>query len=117
LPEPKFDPYFFPKNEAFVTDVKRPYDKLGEVKTRVDYDTMDFKRDEQELCRNYYNKAVRDLVKLAKEKGADAVIDIKSVVYYEDGKVELFEKPECADDGEGGQILVRGVAVKWKLGS
>ena len=105
----------FPQN-AFIEPVKnRPYDVVGLVRTKVDYPTLDPKHEEQELCKNYYNQAVRDLVKMAHDKGADAVIDVKSVVFYEGSdKPELHKTPECSDEGDEGQILTQGLAVKWK---
>jgi hypothetical protein len=113
LPDPKITHYEFPKGKAFVGDVKRPYHKLGQVRTRVDFNTLDWIHEEDQLCRNYYNKGVRDLVKRAKDVGADAVIDIRSVVFSELGGSETFQTPECSDDGQDGQILLEGIAVKW----
>jgi hypothetical protein len=103
----------FPK-DAYVGDVKRPYKPLGLVKSRVDFSSLDERREEDALCKNYYNKAVEDLLKRAREKGADAVIDVKSVVFLEDGRMETYATPECADDGHEGQILAQGIAVQWK---
>jgi hypothetical protein len=113
LPEIKHPKFAFPDN-AYVSDVRRPYDKLGLVKSRVDFPTLDPNREEGDLCNNYYNKGVRDLVKRAKKVGADAVIQIRSVVFMEDGHVETYPTPECADEGEEGQILLEGIAIKWK---
>lgn len=87
---------------------------MGLVRTKVDFTTLDPGFDESSLCLNYFNKAARDLVKRAKEKGADAVIDVRSVVFYEGGKSETFPKAECSDDGAEGQVLAQGIAVKWK---
>ena len=113
LPDPKFKRYEFPKN-AFVGEVQRPYSILGPVRSKVDYQTLDPGREESDLCRNYYNKAVRDLVKYAKKQGADAVVDVKSIVFLVDGRTESYATPECSDDGGEGQVLAQGVAVKWK---
>ena len=113
LPEPKFDKATFPEN-AFVDDVTRPYTKLGPVRSKVDFNMLDPGREEAELCRNYYNRAVRDLLKFAREKGADAVIGVRSVVMLENGKYENYKTPECSDEGQEGQILTQGIAVKWK---
>jgi len=112
LPEPKFQKHEFPE-DAYVENVKRPYTKVGTVRSKVNFPSLDFNRDENFLCRNYYNKAVRDLVKMAKKSGADAVINVKSVVFLGDGRQESYSTPECADDGEEGQILTQGTAVKW----
>jgi hypothetical protein len=110
---PNFAKFHFPKG-VFVGDVDRPYTTLGRVKTKVNFSSLDVKHEEGELCRNYYNKASSDLLKRAKEVGGDAVIDIKSVVLYENGQFESYKTPECSDDGEEGQILLQGIAVKWK---
>lgn len=115
IPEPKFHQYTFPKN-AYVGDVQRPYTILGPVRSKVDYQTLDPNHEEKDLCHNYYNKAVRDLVKYAKKQGADAVVDVKSVVFLVDGRTESYPTPECSDDGGDGQVLTQGVAVKWKGG-
>jgi hypothetical protein len=113
LPDPKVTRYSFPKGKAYVGDVKRPYSKLGQVRTKVNFNTLDWIHEEDQLCRNYYNKAARDLVERAKDQGADAVIDVRSVVFTEFGGAETFTTPECSDDGQEGQILLQGIAVKW----
>lgn len=115
LPEVRHEKYKFPEGRAFLEDVKdRPYEKLGLVRARVDFPTLDPNRDLASLCPNYYNKAVNDLVKTAREKGGDAVLVVRSVVFLEDGRTEAYAQPECSDEGAEGQILVQGVAVKWK---
>jgi hypothetical protein len=114
LPTVKHKTYSFPSQNAFIGDVKRPYEALGLVRSKVNYQTLDPAREEGELCVNYYHKAVRDLFATAQDRGADAVIDVKSVVFFEDGKHELFTTPECSDDGMEGQVLTQGIAVKWK---
>ena len=81
LPTPKFDKHEFPKKRAFVEPVKRPYAVIGLVRSKVDYPTLDPLRDDEELCKNYYNKAVEDLVRMARDKGADAVIEVRSAVF------------------------------------
>jgi hypothetical protein len=113
LPEPKMTRYAFPKGKAFVGDVKRPYKKLGQVRTKVNFNTLDWIHEEDQLCRNYYNKAARDLVARADDQGADAVIDIQSVVFNDLDGAETYPTPECSDEGQEGQILLQGVAVKW----
>jgi hypothetical protein len=105
--------YPFPKGKAFVGDVKRPYKKLGQVRSKVNFNTLDWIHEEDQLCRNYYNRGVTDLVKRAHEQGADAVIDVRSVVFTDLGGAETFQTPECSDDGQEGQILLEGIAVKW----
>lgn len=114
LPSIHHKDYSFPHDKAFVGDTKRPYTALGLVRTKVNYQSLDPGREEEDLCRNYYYKAVSDLISLAQEKGGDAVINIKSVVFMEDGHSELYNTPECADDGIEGQILAQGIVVKWK---
>jgi uncharacterized protein YbjQ (UPF0145 family) len=113
LPEVKHESHKFPK-DAFMGKPSRPYKAMGSVRSRVNYVTMDPSSEEVSLCRNYFNKAVSDLVRIAKSKGADAVIDVKSIVFYENGQSEIFAKPECSDDGAEGQSLAQGVAVKWE---
>jgi hypothetical protein len=114
FPTPEFKAYSFPAQDAFIGNVKRPYQSLGVVKAKVNYQSLDPAREENELCRNYFNKAVRDLVNLAKDQGGDAVIDVKSVVFLDDGRSETYSTPECSDDGMEGQSLARGIAVRWK---
>jgi hypothetical protein len=115
IPEQKMDKVSFPKETAYMGDVKgRPYEKLGLVRARKDFLTLDVDHDEKELCQNYFNKAVRDLVKEAKKQGGDAVIDVKSIVFYEDGSSKLYKTPECSDEGQDGQILTQGIAIKWR---
>jgi hypothetical protein len=106
--------YSFPKNDAFLDQPDRAYDTLGAVKTRVDFVTLNPDWDESRLCRNYYNKAVRDLVSRAKDQGGDAVIGVRSVVFMVDGSHHTYRTPECADDGQSGQILTEAIAIRWK---
>ena len=114
LPSVSHKDYSFPKEKAFFGDVKRGYTTFGLVRTKVNYQSLDPQREEDDLCRNYFNKAVIDLTKMAEEKGADGVIDVKSVIFLEDGRTESYPTPECADDGIEGQVLAQGIAVKWK---
>jgi hypothetical protein len=109
----KHEYHDFPRDRAFVNEVTRSYSKIGVVRSKVDFPSLDAERDEDKLCKNYYNKAVSDLVKMARDKGADAVIDVRSVVFLENGQTEIHKTPECSDDGREGQILAQGVAVKW----
>ena len=114
LPPSKFKHHTFPKSEAFYGNTSRPYLTLGTVRAKVDFISLDESHEEKDLCANYFNKSVRDLVTMAKQKGGDAVIDVKSVVYLEDGRLETYPSPECSDDGLEGQSLTQGIAVKWK---
>jgi hypothetical protein len=114
VPTPNKKIYDFPGDgQAFINAPKRPYKVLGEVKTKATYSTLDFEHGDDQLCRNYYNKAVKDLVDRAKNVGADAIVNIRSIVFYEDGTHQIFKTPECADDGEEGEILVAATAIKW----
>lgn len=88
---------------------------LGWVRTREHYPT--FQQDTENnarLCRNYYNKAARDLLKEARKVQGDAVIKVRSIVILMNGKTEQHATPECSDDGQEGEILLRGIAIKWK---
>jgi hypothetical protein len=113
VPTPKHRKYSF-SEDVYVSNVKRPYIVLGQVRTKVDFPSLDPNSEERDLCRNYYNKASQDLLKRAKDVHADAVIDAKSVVFLEDGRMETYPSPECSDDGEEGQVLLQGIAIKWK---
>ena len=105
--------YAFPKDSVFIGDVKRPYQVLGLVRAKVNFPTLDPSHEENELCQIYFNKAARQLLSMAQEKGGEGVIDMKSVVFMEDGQTELYTTPECSDDGAEGQVLAQGIAVKW----
>ena len=115
LPEPKFKSYTFPESSAFVDDKPtRKFKVLGPVRVRVNFNSLNAEREETELCRNFYNKGANDLLKRAqRERKADAVIEVRSVVYYMDGKSKKFSSPECADDGAEGQILMEGKAIRY----
>lgn len=113
VPENKVSWYRWPK--AVYTGVpEREFEKLGQVRTRVEYNSLDFEHEESRLCKNYFNRAAQDLLKRARQVGADAVIDMRSVVFQLDGKIETYDTPECTDDGVEGQVLAQGVAIKWK---
>lgn len=114
LPTIKHNRYDFPSG-AFLGEVKKPYAVIGEVRSRVDFSTLDLNEDENALCRNYYNKAVMELIRHTKEGGGDAVIQIRSVVFLQNGKMEKYTTPECSDDGTEGQILLEGVGIRWKM--
>lgn len=93
---------------------ERPYEVLGWVRSKANWPTLDQDQYNEGLCRNYFNKAVRGLLQEAKKVGADAVIQVRSVVFMLDGKVGEYPTPECSDDGAEGEVLVRGIAVKFK---
>lgn len=114
MPSTTHEDYDFPKGRAFINKVERPYQVIGEVKERVDFPNVDPTAPMRKLCANYFNKAVQGLVKRARRAGADAVVDVRSVVYLMDGTRESYSTPECSDGGDTGQILVRALAVRWK---
>ena len=111
--------FSFPDSQAFIelpTGIhgKRTYKTLGWVRAKAEWSTLDQDVYSEGLCRNYFNKAVRSLLKEAKKVGADAVIQVRSVVFGLDGKIGEFPTPECSDDGNRGEVLVRGIAIKYK---
>lgn len=116
LPTVKHKSYEFPKNRAFIGVPKNlpRYEKKGLAKGRASFATLEPEGDVDSLCNNYFNKAVSNLVDRAKENGGDAVIDVKSVTFLMDGKVETYSRAECVDDGESGDVYVQGVVVKFK---
>ncbi len=119
LPEERHSTYHFPDKAVFVEEptgeyLGRPYEVLGWVRTRAHFPTMEQDPNSQKICNNYYNKAARDLLKEAKKPGGEAVIKVRSVVMLLDGKTEEHATAECSDDGAEGEILLRGIAIKWK---
>jgi hypothetical protein len=115
LPESKFKSYTFPEGSVFVDEKPtRRFKIVGPVRVRVNFSSLNPEREEQELCRNYYNKGAKDLLKRAKrDLKADAVIEVRSIVYFMDGKSTRYSTPECADDGNEGQILLEGKAIRY----
>jgi hypothetical protein len=113
LPTHDFRKASFPKKSVFLEEPLRPYVKLGLVRTRIDYPSLDIDHEERALCRNAFNQGARDLLKQARKNGGNAVIGLRSVVFYETGRFTLHAQPECADDGEGGQILMQGIAIRY----
>jgi len=115
LPTPKVSRYAFPKDGVYLGEPDRPYEVLGIVRSQATWPTLLLPdSNEEALCRNHYNKAVKDLLKRARAAGGDAVASIKSVVFLATGKREEYTTPECSDDGESGEILLEGVAVRFK---
>jgi hypothetical protein len=110
---PKVPNYKFPA-EVFVDEPKRPYTPIGTVRAKENFMSLTSDLETEAVCKNFYRKAMIDLLKYARAKGADAVINAKSVVFLEDGRVEMYKTPECSDDGGEGQILAQGTAVIWK---
>ena len=123
LPEQKIKKYSFPKGEAYLKGdtPKKNSDsitlvRLGLLKVKVNFSSLNERYSFDELCRNYFNKALQQLVQRAKkEKNAFGVMDIESVVYLMNGQVEYYTTAECADDGSEGQILVQGQAFRWQI--
>jgi len=120
VPERTRHPDFtFPKNSVYLElptgeNEGRPYEPLGWVRAKADWTTLDQDAYSENLCRNYFNKAAASLLREAKKVGADAVVQVRSVVFTLDGKAEEHAKPECSDDGATGEVLVRGIAIKFK---
>lgn len=119
LPEERHSNYTFPEKLVYIEEpiaenLNRPYEILGWVRTRGHFPTMEQDPNSPSLCKNYYNKAARDLLKEAKKAKGDAVMKVRSVVVLMNGKMEEYVTPECADDGAEGEILLRGIAIKWK---
>lgn len=112
LPTQRVKKYSFPP-DAQIGVPEKSYAVIGIVKTKVNFSSLDPDHEDSFLCQNYFNKAAIDLVKRAKEKHADAVIDVKSVVFHVDGKISSFPRPECSDDGQEGQVLAQGIAIRW----
>ena len=97
---------------------KPPYkfQGLGVVRASKTYPTLNIEMtDELEdaFCRKVFSEASRELLQIAKANGGDGVADIHSVIFLGDGRRETFDRPECTDDGEEGEVLVQGVAIKW----
>lgn len=114
LPKARHKKYTFPKNVHSGINPGYEFEVLGPVRAKVTWPSLDMDAEEKNLCHNYYNQAAHDLMKFARQAGGDAVIEMRSVVFLIDGRVETYETPECSDDGEEGQILTQGVAVRRK---
>lgn len=115
LPTSKFVKHSFPRGKAFIEgEPQEKFEVLGVVRAKANFSTIDPERDERALCENYFNKAVKELVRRAKQEAkGDAVIRVKSVVFYLDGNSDLFSRPECSDDGSEGQVLVQGEVIRY----
>ncbi len=121
VPEEKHKVFKFPEKWVFVETPtgpleKHPYEIKGRVQARATYSTLDLDTSigDQSLCRNYYNKAAADLLMYAKKAGSDAVMNVRSIVYTLEGRPEEYKTPECSDDGGEGEILLIGLAIKFK---
>lgn len=117
LPEPKINKHEFPRDAFIETPKDRKFEKLGIVKTKVNFPSLSASLEtpwtDDSLCENYFNKAAANLIKESKKKGGDAVMEVRSVVFLMDGKRETHKKAECSDDGQEGQVLAQGEAIKW----
>jgi hypothetical protein len=112
---PKHSKYAFPKEDASFGEPARPHAVLGTVRTKVEYNSaMTPDSDDDQLCKNYFNKAVLDLVSRSKDQGGDAVKNVRSVVFLLDGRQEFHKSAECADEGGIGQVLAEATAIRWK---
>ena len=117
LPHPEVKRHVFPREGVFLGEPDRPYDVIGTVRSKATWPTLLLpEMDEQTLCANYYNKAAQDLLVHARKAGGDAVMQVRSVVFLLTGKRKTHTTPECSDDGENGEILLEGVAVRYKKG-
>jgi len=115
LPSVEHKTYHFPEKAFFDEPKNHKFEKLGLVRAKVNFPTLDPDRGFESLCSNYFNKAIAELVEIAEKKDGDAVMQVRSVVFLMDGRREEYPKAECADDGEEGQVLVKGIAIKWIL--
>ncbi|MFN7686023.1 MAG: hypothetical protein ACK5QT_11505 [Oligoflexia bacterium] len=112
---PVFEGPLLPKG-AFFGAPPYKFKALGTVRATREYPTLNIEMTDelqQALCQKAFAEAVRDLLQNAKTNGGDAVADVHSVVYTGDGRRQSFDRPECSDDGEEGDVLVQGVAIQW----
>lgn len=117
LPDPKHRFFEFPKQGVYLgrpPESQGPYERLGVVKTKLEWPTLSPDYDETRLCQSYFNKAMADLLKRAREQvQADAVIEARSVVLLVNGQLETHPRAECSDDGQEGQVLAQGIAIRY----
>ncbi|MCC7442122.1 MAG: hypothetical protein IT285_10835 [Bdellovibrionales bacterium] len=115
IPEAEFTKHEFPSENAYLgaPPKDRKFKVLGVVRSKVNFATFDPAKEDKALCANYYNGAVGELLTEARKKGGDAVVQVRSVTFYLDGSMQTHKTAQCSDDGMEGQVLVRGVAVKW----
>lgn len=119
LPKEHHEVFRFPSKLVYVEEPigeyqGRPFEIMGWVRSKAYYPTFEQDNESPVLCRNYYNKAAQDLLKEALKAKADAVIKVRSVVFLLDGKFQEHPTPECSDDGAEGEILLKGIAIRWK---
>lgn len=118
LPTERHAEYRFPEDHVFVDkplgkNLDRPFKVLGWVKAKAQFPTLEQRTHDSSLCKNYYNKAAANLLKEARAVDADAVIQVRSVVFLMSGEMQEHRTPECSDDGAEGEILLRGVAIRY----
>ena len=118
LPAERHAIYHFPSEAVFVEqptgeNTGRPMKALGWVRSKAHFPTLEQRTHDSALCRNYYHKAAGQLLKEARKVGADAVIQVRSIVFLFSGQTQEFPTPECSDDGAEGEILLRGIAVQY----
>jgi len=96
---------------------ERAFKTVGTVRTWQGFPTsLDDSFTETEFnrrCRKAFYEASGKLLGIAREHGAEAVVEVNSVVFLADGRKEYHPKAECAEDGEEGEALVEGLAVRW----
>lgn len=119
LPKERHSVYTFPEREVYVEQPTgkrfgQAFKPLGWVKTKVRWPTMEQVPNDQSLCRNYYNKGASQLLDEAEKVGAEAVIQVRSVVLLLNGQLQEHPTPECSDDGAEGEILMKGIAIKYE---
>jgi hypothetical protein len=118
MPEEHHEHHQFPASRVYIEDPTGraegwPYKVMGWVRSKASFPTMEQAVNDPNLCRNYYNKAAKLLLKEAEKVKADAVIKVRSIVFMIDGKAEEHPTPECSDDGAEGEVLLRGIAIKF----
>ena len=96
----------------------RPYQEVGTVRAWQEFKTeLDESFDEKEFqrrCKLAFHGAAEKVLQIAREHGGDAVVRVRSVVFLADGRKEYLPSAECADDGDEGEALVEGMAIRWK---
>jgi hypothetical protein len=118
LPEEHHEHFKFPEKRVYIDEPTGkagtfPYKVMGWVRSKAAYPTLQQSVNNQGLCKNYYNKAAQTLLKEAEKAGADAVIKVRSVIFNLDGTMEEHSTPECSDDGAEGEVLLRGIAIRF----
>ncbi len=107
-----------PAGVSFDEGGGRPYQKVGTVRAWHEFKTeLDESFDDKEFqrrCRQAFREAAAKVLKIAQEHGGEAVIQLRSVVFLADGRKEFLPRAECADDGDEGEALVEGMAVRWR---